>query len=360
LDCCPRLKPFSQSRATSALEIKRGLGMKFCVFGAGAIGGYLAAELALAGHDVCVIARGPHLQAIQDHGLKLLVGGREKVAHLAAADDPRAFGPQDYVICALKAHQAHDAAAAFAPLLGATTAVVTAMNGIPWWYFYKAATGFDGHHLDSVDRGGRQWDSIQPQRAIGCVVDPACEVVAPGVVAHHEFNRFTLGEPDGSSSSRVLALSKALIEAGFDAPVRDNIRWNVWLKLWGNVCFNPISALTGATLDRIIAEPALRALCKSMMLETRAVNEALGIQIPLEMMDRRLAAAGSVIGHKMSMLQDLERGRSLEIDALVTAVQELGRLTGVGTPVIDAVLALVQERARAAGLYGSSAEPRPP
>jgi 2-dehydropantoate 2-reductase len=152
-----------------------------------------------------------------------------------------------------------------------------------------------------------------------------------------------------------MALSKALNDAGFDAPVRENVRWNIWLKLWGNVCFNPISALTGATLDRITTEPALRALCKTMMFETRAVNEALGIQIPLEMMDRRLAAAGSVVGHKMSMLQDLERGRSLEIDALVTAVQELGRLTGVATPIIDAVLALVQERARALGLYAPGA-----
>ena len=330
--------------------------MKFCVFGAGAIGGYLAVELALAGHEVCVIARGQHLQAIQEQGLTLVIAGRERVARVAAAADPRAFGPQDFVICALKAHQAFESAASFAPLLGATTAVVTAMNGIPWWYFYKAGTPFDGHHLASVDAGGRQWQCIQPQRAIGCVVDPACEVVAPGVIVHHEFNRFTLGEPQGSRSSRVLALSSALSDAGFDAPVRENIRWNIWLKLWGNVCFNPISALTGATLDRIIAEPALHALCKTMMFETRAVNEALGIQIPLPMMDRRLAAAGSVVGHKMSMLQDLERGRSLEIDALVTAVQELGRLTGVPTPVVDAVLALVQERARAAGLYAPGAQ----
>jgi 2-dehydropantoate 2-reductase len=325
--------------------------MKFCIYGAGAIGGYLAVELALCGHDVCIIARGPHLQAIQERGLKLIIKGREKVADIAATDDPRMFGPQDFVICALKAHQAYDSAASFAPLLGPTTAVLTAMNGIPWWYFYKAGGRFDGYHLQSVDLGGRQWDKIQPQRAIGCVVDPACEVVEPGVIVHHEFNRFTLGEPDGSSSSRVLALSKALTEAGLDAPVRDNIRWNIWLKLWGNVCFNPISALTGATLDRITTEPALRALCKTMMLEARSVNEALAIHIPAKMIDRRLAAAGSVVGHKMSMLQDLERGRSLEIDALVTVVPELGRLTGVATPVIDAILALVQERARAAGLY---------
>jgi 2-dehydropantoate 2-reductase len=233
------------------------------------------------------------------------------------------------------------------------TAVITAVNGIPWWYFYKDTGLFEGRHLESVDRGGRQWIAIGPERAIGCVIDPACEVIEPGVVEHHEFRRFTLGEPDGSLSGRVRILSEVLSGAGFDAPVREDIRRNVWLKLWGNVCFNPISALTHATLDRITTEPRLRALCKTMMAETRAVNEAHGIHIPSEMGDRRLAAAGSVIGHKMSMLQDLERGRSMEIDAIVTAVQELGRLAGVATPAIDTVLALVQERARVAGLYPS-------
>ena len=324
--------------------------MKLCVYGAGAIGGYLAVELALAGHDVCVIARGPHLKAIQEHGLKLRIQGIEKVARVAAAEDPRAFGFQDFVICTLKAHQAYDSAAAFAPLLGPNTAVLWAMNGIPWWYFYKSGGRFEGHHLQSVDLGGRQWECIQPQRVIGCVVEPACEVIEPGVIVHHNLKRFTIGEPDGSRSARVQALSQVLSAAGFDAPVRDNIRWNIWLKLWGNVCFNPISVLTGATLDRMLGEPSLRALCVSMMLETKAVNEALGIQIPLKMMERRLAVAASLVGHKMSMLQDLERGRRLEIDALVTAVQELGRLTGVVTPLVDAVLALVRERARACGV----------
>jgi 2-dehydropantoate 2-reductase len=325
--------------------------MKFCVYGAGAIGGYLAVELALSGQEVCVVARGAHLKAIQEHGLKLVIRGREKVARVAAAEDASAFGVQDVVICALKAHQAYDCAPAFRPLLGPGSSVLTAMNGIPWWYFYGAGVGFEGHRLESVDPGGRQWDAIQPERAIGCVVEPACEVISPGVIVHHDLNRFIIGEPDGTRSSRVLNLSKALVEAGFDAPVRDNIRWNIWLKLWGNVCFSPISALTGATLDRIAGEPALRALCKTMMLEAKAVNEALGVQIPSDMMERRLAAAASLSGHKMSMLQDLERGRSLEIDALVTSVQELGRLTGVSTPVIDSVSALVRERGRAAGLY---------
>ncbi len=325
--------------------------MKICVYGAGAIGGYLAVELALSGQEVCVVARGAHLQAIREHGLKLVIHGREKIARVAAAEDASAFGAQDVVICALKAHQAYDSATAFAPLLGPDTSVLTAMNGIPWWYFYGVGGRFEGHHLQAVDPGGRQWHAIGPQRAIGCVVEPACEMIAPGVIAHREFDRFIIGEPDGRRSQRVESLSKTLTQAGFDAPVRDNIRWNIWLKLWGNVCFNPISALTGATLDRITGEPPLRALCKSMMLETQAVNEALGVHIPPEMMERRLTAAGTAVGHKMSMLQDLERGRSLEIDALVTAVQELGRLAGVSTPVVDAVLALVQERAKAAGLY---------
>ena len=207
--------------------------------------------------------------------------------------------------------------------------------------------------MESVDPGAAQWNAIGPERAIGCVVDPACEVVAPGVIEHRLFKRFTIGEPDGSTSERVVALRDALVSAGFEVPIRDTIRWSIWLKLWGNVCFNPISALTLATLDRVTSEPGLRALCKSMMAEARAITTALGLTIPEQMMERRLNAAGSVVGHKISMLQDLERGRPLEIDALVTAVQEVGRLVKIATPTIDAVLSLVQERGRQAGLYGN-------
>ncbi|HXA99368.1 MAG TPA: 2-dehydropantoate 2-reductase [Steroidobacteraceae bacterium] len=325
--------------------------MKFCVYGAGAIGGYLAVELALSGQEVCVVARGAHLDAIRERGLTLQIHGAERVAKVAADSDPAAFGPQDVVICTLKAHQAFESAPAFAPLLGPDTSVLTAMNGIPWWYFYKTRGRFEGRHLNSVDPDGRQWNSIGPQRAIGCVVEPACEVIAPGVIAHRQFNRFIIGEPDGSHSARVQELSEVLTAASFDAPVRDNIRWNIWLKLWGNVCFNPVSALTGATLGTMIGDPELKALCKTMMQETQAVNEALDVHIPTEMMDRRLAGAAEATDHKMSMLQDLERGRSLEIDALVGVVQELGRLTAVRTPVVDAVLALIKARARGAGLY---------
>ncbi len=325
--------------------------MTICVYGAGAIGGYLAVELALSGQQVCIVARGAHLQAIRERGLTLKIGGADKVARITAAEDPGGFGVQDFVICSLKAHQAYDSAAAFAPLLGPGTAVLTAMNGISWWYFYRDGGRYEGRHLDSVDPGGRQWNVIGPERAIGCVVEPACEVVAPGVIVHHKLNRFIIGEPDGSRSNRALVLSQVVRDAGFDAPVRENIRCELWLKLWNNVCFNPISVLTGATLDRIIGDPALRALCKSMMLETKAVNEALGVHLPDEMIERRLGMAALLVGHKMSMLQDLERGRRLEIDALVRSVQELGCLTGVATPFVDAVLALVRMRGMAAGLY---------
>jgi len=325
--------------------------MKICIYGAGAIGGFIAVEMALAGYDVCVIARGPHLNAIKKKGLKLRINGTEKNVRIPASDDPADFGTQDFIICTLKSHQAAAAAADFEPLLGPETAVVTAMNGIPWWYFYKAGGKFEGQILETVDPGGKQWKLISPERAIGCVVDPACELIAPGVVEHHELTRFTLGEPDGSNSERIRAISEAFIKSNLDAPIREEIRFNVWLKLWGNVCFNAIGALTYATLDRTTEDPALRSLCKSMMLECKLINEALGIDIPDKFIERRLNAANAIKGHKMSMLQDLERERSLEIDALMTVVQEMGQMTAVSTPYIDVVLALVKERGRQAGLY---------
>jgi 2-dehydropantoate 2-reductase len=325
--------------------------MKICVFGAGAIGGYLAAKLSMAGHEVCAVARGAHLQAMRRDGLLLREAGADQVVRLPVSDDPASFGAQDVVICALKAHQAAACAASMLPLLKVDTPIVTAMNGIPWWYFYGADGPFAGRPVPIVDPGARQWMLLGPERAIGCVVDPACEVVAPGIIEHREFVRFTLGEPDGSRSERVTAIAAAFAQAGFEAPVRAAIRWNIWLKLWGNVCFSPLSVLTCATLDRIASEAGLRALCVAMMHEAKAVAEAHGIVIPVEMIDRRLTAASSVIGHKISMLQDLERGRSLEIDALVRVVAEFGRLVGVATPVIDMILTLVQERGRQAGLY---------
>jgi len=217
-------------------------------------------------------------------------------------------------------------------------------NGVPWWYFYRHGAALEGTRIEAVDPGGRIWERIGPERAIGCVVYPAAEVVAPGVVRHVDGNRFSLGEPSGQKSERITHLAAELIAAGFQAPVRADIRTEIWVKLWGNLSFNPISALTGATLDKIVADTSTRAVARAMMLEAQAIAEKLGVDFPIDV-DRRIEGAGRVGAHKTSMLQDLERGRPLEIDALVTAVQELGRLVGVATPTIDTVLALVRRLA---------------
>ncbi len=324
--------------------------MNICIYGAGAIGGYLGVELALTGEDVTLIARGPHLEAMRKNGLKLRIGGEERTARPACTDDPSTLGPQDYVIVTLKAPSAAVIAGNLQPLLGPDTAVVTASNGIPWWYFYKQNGPFRDHRLTSVDPDGKQWELIGPERAIGCVVYPACEIDEPGVIRHIDSNRFVLGEPDGVKSDRVQRLSESMINAGFKAPVRPYIRNEIWIKLWGNLCFNPISALTHATLDIVATDPGTRQVARAMMLEAQAIGEKLGVRFGVDV-DRRIDGAANVGAHKTSMLQDLERGRAMEIDALVTVVQEMGRLTGIATPSIDLVLALVQQRAREAGCY---------
>jgi 2-dehydropantoate 2-reductase len=324
--------------------------MKICIYGAGAIGGYLGVELALAGEDVTLIARGPHLEAMQENGLKLRIGNDERIAQPRCTDDPGKIGPQDFVIVTLKAPSAVAIAKQMSPLLGSDTAVVTAGNGIPWWYFYNLDGPWQDHQLQSVDPEGKQWELIGPQRAIGCVVYPACEISEPGVIQHLSGDRFVLGEPDGSKKDRVLKLSEALINAGFKAPVRPKIRNEIWIKLWGNLCFNPISALTHATLDVMATDPGTRLLARTMMLEAQSIGEKLGVRFAIDV-DRRIDGAAAVGAHKTSMLQDLERGRSMEIDALLTVVQEMGQLTNIDTPYIDLVLALVQQRARVAGCY---------
>ncbi len=326
--------------------------MRICIFGAGAIGGFMGAELALAGADVTLIARGPHLAAMQKDGLKLMRGGEEKIAKVRAYETAAEAGPQDFVVITLKAHSVPGVVPALQPLLGPDTAIVWGVNGVPWWYFY----GLDSPHKDarlaSVDPGDVQWNGLGPERMIGCVVYPACEVIAPGVVQHVEGDRFTLGEPSGEKTARVTALSEALMKAGLKAPVRPRIRDEIWIKLWGNLCFNPISALTHATLDVIATEPGTRAVARAMMLEAQAIGEKLGVKFGIDV-DKRIAGAAGVGAHKTSMLQDLERGRPMEIDALVTAVQEMGRLVELPTPTVDTVLALIRQRAVAAGLYHS-------
>lgn len=326
------------------------LSVRICIFGAGAIGGFLGAELALAGEDVTLIARGPHLAAMQRNGLKLIRDGKERVARVRCIENPAGAGPQDYVVITLKAHSVPGVVDRLQPLFGPETAVVWGVNGVPWWYFYALEGPWKDRRLESVDPGGVQWSGIGPKRAIGCVVYPACEVIEPGVVRHIDGDRFTLGEPTGEKTARASRLSEAMIKAGLKAPVRPRIRDEIWIKLWGNLCFNPISALTHATLDVIATDPGTKSVARAMMIEAQAIGERLGVKFGIDV-DKRIAGAAAVGAHKTSMLQDLERNRPMEIDALVSAVQEMGRLVDVPTPAVDIVLALVRQRARIAGLY---------
>ena len=324
--------------------------MKICIYGAGAIGAWLGADLSRAGCDVTMIARGPHLEAMQQNGVTIRINGEERVAHPRCIEDPADAGPQDYVIVTLKAHSVPGIIDQIPSLLGPDTAVVTGVNGIPWWYFYKLEGPWENHRLDSIDPGGRFWDAVGPERAIGMVVYPAAEIAEPGVIRHIEGDRFILGEPDGRETERARRLHDALNDAGFTSRVRKNIRDDIWLKLWGNLSFNPISALTHATLDKVAGEPGTQQVCRQMMLEAQAIAEKLGASFRVSI-DRRIAGGAAVGAHKTSMLQDLELGRPMEIDALVTVVHELGRLVGLDTPTIDVVLALIQQRARVAGTY---------
>ena len=327
--------------------------MKLCIFGAGSIGAYLGVELARGGIDVSLVARGPHLQAMKKNGVTLRVGDAEHTEHPRCTDDPAELGPQDFVIVTLKAHSVAGVCDAMQPLLGPDSAVVTAVNGIPWWYFHKLDGPWADHRVTAVDPDGTQWNLLGPGRAIGCVVYPAAEIVAPGVVEvqpHVSQNRLPIGEPDSSRSERAKALSQALIAAGFKAPVRSDIRSDIWIKLWGNLAFNPISALTGATLEDIARDKETRALAKAMMVEGQAVGEKLGARFAIDV-DKRIDGAEQVGAHRTSMLQDLSLGRPMEIDAMVGAVAELGRLVGIATPTIDAVYALVRRRAIEAGCY---------
>lgn len=325
--------------------------MRITVFGAGAIGGYLAAKLALAGRtDLSIVARGAHLEAIRSGGLRLIEDGRETAVPVRAAAQADELGVQDYVVLALKAHSLGPALDQIAPLLGEETAVVTMQNGVPWWYFHKLGGPLEGTRLHAVDPGGRIWERLGPDRVIGSVVYPAVEVDEPGLIRHIEGKRFSLGEPSGERSERVTLLAEELVAAGLQAPVRDDIRSEMWVKLWGNLSFNPISALTGSTLADIVADEGTCSVARAMMLEAQAIGESLGVRFLIGV-DRRIKGAGDVGAHKTSMLQDLERGRPMEIDALVTAVQELGQLTGQPTPMIDMVLALVRRLAVERGCY---------
>ncbi len=328
--------------------------MKICVVGAGAIGGLMGAKLAMAGEDVTVIDQGVQLAAIQERGLKLIwEDGSEHVAtNIKAISSLTEAGPQDLVILATKAHYLESVARDVPALLGPDTAIVTVQNGIPWWYFHRHGGAFDGRRLESLDPTGILGKYIDSDRIIGCVVYPAAAVTEPGVIRHVEGDRFPIGELDGSETERAKRLLDALVNAGFRSRIIDDIRAEIWLKAWGNLSFNPISALTHATLEEICQFPDTRRLAADMMAEAQAIANKLGIRFR-HTIEKRIAGAESVGAHKTSMLQDVELGRSLEVEALMGAVLELAQLTDTPAPAITAVCATVKLLKKVILLHGT-------
>jgi 2-dehydropantoate 2-reductase len=314
--------------------------MKIAIVGAGAIGGYLGAKLSRAGEQVTFIARNKNLEAINARGFRLILedGSEEHAPDVCAVQRMAEAGPQDAVLLTVKAHQVRDVLPELRDLFAPHTTVVTMINGVPWWYFHKLAGPYEGRTLSSVDPQGFIAQHIEPERIIGSVVYPASELVEPGVVRVVEGNRFSLGEPSGERTERVEQLSQAMMRAGFKAPVARDIRSELWVKLWGNLSFNPISALTHATLEDICRHPRTRELAAQMMREAQAVAEKLGVRFKITL-EQRIAGAEAVGAHKTSMLQDVEHGRALELEALVGSVVELGRITETPTPTIDAIYA---------------------
>ncbi len=315
--------------------------MKLCVVGAGAVGGYMAVRLAGAGHEVSVVARGPHLAAIKRHGLALVEGDQRTVAESLVATDRIADLPQhDVVLLALKAHQIGAVVDDLPGLFGESTVLVTLQNGIPWWYFQKLDGPYANRVVKTVDPDGVLFRSLDPDRIIGCIVYPAAEVAEPGVIRHIEGNRFPVGELDGSASERVKQVSSALEGAGFKSRVLDDIRSEIWLKLWGNLTFNPISALTHSTLVDICQFPPTRALATAMMTEAQTIGHRLGATFRVSL-ERRISGAESIGKHKTSMLQDVEAGKPLEVEGMLGVVVELADVTGVDVPTLRALYACV-------------------
>ena len=323
--------------------------MKICIFGAGAIGGYIGALLVRkGGAEVSLVARGAHLAAMKANGLTLKMNGETHVVHPRLAEDGASLGPQDYIILTIKAHGLPAIADSLAPLIGPDTAIVFGQNGLPWWYFYKHGGPYDGRTLDSVDPGGKIWKTLGPERAIGTVLWQAAELEAPGVVVHAYGDRMPLAEPSGERTARVTALSEVLLKSGLKAPVRPNLRPEIWLKLWGNLSFNPVSLLTGETLKGMAEDRGLRQIVGTMMEEAQTIAGALGISFPVSAQER-IDMAARVGGHRTSMLQDFEAGRVTELDSLLGSVLELGQLVGIATPCLRMIYDLTAARIRTAG-----------
>jgi len=334
--------------------------MKYAIVGAGAIGGYLGAKLGLAGEDVTFIARRKNLAAIKARGFRLVLpdGSEQHASSVRAVQDMAEAGPQDVVLLTTKAHQVRELLPGLRALFGPATMVVTMINGVPWWYFQKLGGPYDGRTLSSVDPDGALAAGIETERIIGSIVYPASELVEPGVVKVIEGNRFTLGELDGQRTPRIEALSKSMMAAGFKAPMSRDIRSEIWVKLWGNLSFNPISALTHATLEEICRFPLSRELASRMMTEAKAVGERLGVEFKVSL-EQRIAGAEAVGAHKTSMLQDVEHGRALELQALVGSVVELARITDTPTPTIDAIYAATALLAKTLADRGARLEVQP-
>jgi len=324
--------------------------MKFCVFGAGAVGGFVGGMVARGGADVSLVARGVHLSALPANGLKIVTPDEEFAVDVPATDRPADLGVQDVVFLSAKAHALTVAAEAMRPLIGPDTVVVSAQNGIPFWYFHAHGGELDGHTLQTVDPGGRIATAIGNERVIGCVITSSNSVEAPGVVRNIGNRVFALGEPDGSQSGRLAEISALLEAAGLSAPSGGDIRSEVWVKMWGNVSFSPMAVLTMSKLGPLVEGEDLRALGVAIMEEVQTVGEALGVEFT-STIESRLEGTRRVAGHKTSILQDLEAGRPMEVDGITGAVVELGRLVGVETPMIDLIYALMRQRAREAGLY---------
>jgi 2-dehydropantoate 2-reductase len=323
--------------------------MRICVFGAGAIGGYMAVKLASSGETVSVVARGAQLDAIKARGLTLQQDGRRHHARVKASSDPASLGAQDCVIVAVKAPALAAVAPALAPLLGPETAIVAAMNGIPWWFFHGLA-GQAGKRLEAVDPGGALAAAMPPERVIGCVLHIACSVPEPGLIVHNSQNRFLFGEPSGGATPRLAALVEACTKAGMAAEARPKIHTDLWIKLLGNLTMAPCSILTAATNDAMAADPGVRDVMRRMIVEANDVGAKYGLFSDMDI-EARIDLGGSLKGFRTSMLQDLDKGRPVELDTIVKAVMEMGRQAGVPTPTIDAVFALAAQRAAVAGLY---------
>ncbi|CAH2895125.1 MAG: 2-dehydropantoate 2-reductase (EC [uncultured Paraburkholderia sp.] len=324
--------------------------MKAVIYGAGAIGGWMGVKLAQAGHDIGVVARGATLAALREHGLRLIEGGETQTVRVRAAEDPTELGVQDLVVVAVKGPAMASVAAHIAPLLGPQTLVLTAMNGVPWWFCDGLGGDFAGKRLKSVDPDGAIAAAIPGAQTVGCVVHASCLVESPGVIRHHQGNGLIVGEAAGRPSERVKALTEALVAAGFNASMSEQIQRDVWYKLWGNMTMNPISAMTGATTDRILGDELVRNFVTSIMLEAKEIGARFGIPIDQAPQDRH-AVTLKLGAMKTSMLQDVEARKPVELDALVSAVRELGQLTGVQTPNTDALLGLARLHASTLGLY---------